>query len=573
MKKTVRILIPILLALTIILCCAWYLLVYDREFSRDILLYGARIFEKQGNHTVATWFYDRAYDQASDNDSVAVELAEQYRKSGNYTKAEYTLSKAIQDGGGATLYMALCQTYVEQDKLLDAVSLLDNVTGAVKEELDELRPKAPEATPTPGFYSQYLPVNVESENGILYVNASGEYPSVATDLYSEPVQLVLGENALYAICVGENGLVSPLSIFGYTVGGVIEEVSFADAAMEKAIRELLGISEGVTLYSNDLWNITEFEIPADAKDYSDLKHLIYLNSLTVRDGASGQLGNLSALTNLTTLDITNTSVSSDELKVIGSLYKLETLILNDCGLSSTADLAGCTAVTYLDLSNNTIRDISGLKTMTALQEVYLQRNVVTDLSALSSCTNLTKLDISYNSVTSLSPVCGHSQLNWIHAGNNKISEVSSIGQLTSLEYLYLDHNMLTNITPISTITGLCELNISNNSLTDIASLSKLNKLMYLDFSFNQVTAIPQWSKDCMLVTIDGSNNLITSIDPLSGLKALNDVLMDYNGELSSVKALENCPVLIKVNIYGTKVTDVDMLTKQSIIVNYDPTQG
>lgn len=572
MKKTVRILIPILLALTIILCCAWYLLVYDREFSRDILLYGARVFEAQGNHTVATWFYDRAYDQAGDNDSIAVELAEQYRKSGNYTKAEYTLSKAIQDGGGSSLYMALCQTYVEQDKLLDAVSLLDNVTGAVKEELDALRPQAPQATPAPGFYSQYLPVTVATESGTLYVNANGEYPSVETDLYSEPLQLVLGENALYAICVAENGLVSPLSIFGYTVGGVIEEVSFADTAMESAIRELLGVSEGVTLYTNDLWNITEFEIPADAKDYSDLKHLIYLNSLTIRDGVSGQLGSLSALTNLTTLDITNTSVSSDELKVIGTLYKLETLILNNCSLSSTADLAGCTAVNYLDLSNNTIRDISGLKAMTALQEVYLQRNVVTDLSALSGCAELMKLDISYNSVTSLSPVCGLSKLNWIHAGNNSIAEVNNIGKLTALEYLYLDHNMLTNVAPISAIAGLCELDVSNNSLTDIASLSAMNKLMYLDFSFNQVTTIPKWSKDCMLVTIDGSNNLITSIDPLSGLGALNDVLMDYNAELSSVEALQDCPVLIKVNIYGTKVTEVDMLTKQSIIVNYDPTQ-
>jgi hypothetical protein len=56
------------------------------------------------------------------------------------------------------------------------------------------------------------------------------------------------------------------------------------------------------------------------------------------------------------------------------------------------------------------------------------------------------------------------------------------------------------------------------------------------------------------------------------MPALNNVYMDYNEEIASVEALAVCPVLIQVNVYGTKVTEVKSLTDQSVIVNYTPVQ-
>ena len=115
MKRFFQIFIPIVLVLAIIACSWWYLFIYDRDFTRDVLLSGARYFEAQGNHAVATWFYNTAYAQSEDSDGVAIELAQQYIASGNYTKAEYTLTSAISDGAGADVYIALCKTFVEQD--------------------------------------------------------------------------------------------------------------------------------------------------------------------------------------------------------------------------------------------------------------------------------------------------------------------------------------------------------------------------------------------------------------------------------------------------------------------------
>ena len=573
MKKVIRVLFPIFLVVAILLCTVWYLFEYDREFTRDVLLTCARYSERQGNRTVAAAFYDLAYSHAGDDDAVAIELANQYKSSGNYTKAEYTLSNAIADGGGIELYIALCKTYVEQDKLLDAVNMLNSITlPDIKSQLDALRPKAPTVNQTPGFYSQYITVDVLAETGKLYVTTNGEFPSTQALPYSDPIQLMEGENLIYALAVADNGLVSPLATFGYIVGGVIEEVTFTDAAFETEIRKLLSLAEDDAIYTNDLWDITEFTIPADAAIYDDLKYLSYLESLFIDNGVSAELDNVSSLSSLSELSIRNCTVTDETLQKIAALPGLERLTLENCGISSIAPLSSSENLVYLDLNSNSVRNLSPLSSMKKLQELNLQRNAVTGISDLAAISTLTKLDVSYNSLKSIAPICNITGLKWLDASSNSIYEIGEMNKLTGLTYLSLAKNKITDISKVSTCTALIELDISNNELTDILALESLTNLMYFNFSYNQVEAIPVWPADCSLVTIDGTQNLLSDIDSLGGLKSLNNVYMDYNEELASVEALAECPVLIEVNVYGTKVTEVDILTNQSIIVNYNPVQ-
>lgn len=577
MKKAIRIIIPIILVLAIVVCTGWYLFIYDRAFTRDVLLYAARYFERNGNHSVAAWFYDQSYLQVGDNDSVAIELADQYKAFGNYTKAEYTLSKAIADGGGAELYIALCKTYVEQDKLLDAVNMLNRINNpTVKAQLDALRPSAPVCTPDPttsgAYYTQYITVTVSAESGTLYVNSKGEFPSVQTDLYRQGITLKDGENVIYAIAVGDNGLVSPASIFSFTVGGVIEKVQFSDAAIEAACREMLGVSNDKILYSNDLWTITDFTVPENTKSLEDLKHFAFLENLTISNGSAGQLSSISHLSNLKEISITGTSVSADDLPALGGLPNLQKLTLSGCSLSTTAGLETAKSLAYLNLSDNAIRNITPLAELKQLQELNLAKNALNDLSALSGLNALTHLDISQNNLSTLSPITSIFGLKWLDASNNTLTDLTGFQQLTALEHLGLSHNTISDISPLDSCTALQHLNISHNSLTDISGLVNLMNLADLNFANNKVATLPKWSIDCGLVNIDGSYNQLNSVEQLSGLKKLNNVFMDYNKNLSSVKSLANCPLLIQVNVYGTKVTQVSALTDQSVVVNYDPTR-
>ena len=578
MKKFFRILIPIILVLAIITCIGWYLFIYDRDFTRDMLLQGARYFDAQGNHTISGWFYDQAYEQAANNDAVAIELAEQHKADGNYTKAEYTLTRAISDGGSTELYVALCKTYADQDKLLDVVKLLDAVLAedskvdpAIKQELQALRPAAPVSTPAPGFYSQYISAEISADSGTLLVNTNGEYPSIYDTPYTEPIQLGDGENTLYALAVSEDGLASPLSVFGYTIGGVIKEVTFADSAMERAIREHLAVDESTVLYTNDLWDLTYFTVPSDAKDLSDLSNLIFVEDLAIDSAPAGQLSYLSALVNITSLQIRNTAIHTDELKLIGSLPMLQRLTLSGCGLTTVAGLESATAITYLDLSQNTIRDLTPLQSMTGLQELYLQHNAVNDLTVLSSLSTLSKLDVSFNLLTSLEPVFNCASLAFLSAGNNTVTALTGIEKMASLEVLSVPSNTLAEISPIAACPKLRELDISSNQIEDISPLSALVKLETLNFSRNSVSTLPQFPQNCAMVTIDGSHNQITSLAALKGLENLNNVYMDYNEELSSVAPLTSCNRLVMVKVYGTKVENVTDLLEMDVVVEFDPT--
>lgn len=571
MKKTVKIILPIVLAIAIVICAMWYLFVYDRVFTRDLLLTFARFSERNGSHSVAAWFYNQAYAQSADSEAVAIELAEQYKAIGNFTKAEFTLSNAIADGGGIDLYIALCKTYIEQDKVLDAVNMLDRITNeSIKDELSQLRPAMPTVTPEPGFYNQYINVTLTAESGTLYVSTTDKYPSIKKDLYSEPISMKDGENTVYAVALAENGLVSPLGIFGYTIGGVIEKMEFADSTVEASVRDLLGVGADKELFTNDLWTITNYTVPSGAANYADLKHMPFLESLTIENGTAEQLKYISAMSNLTELKISNTVVSQDELTIIGSLPKLKALTLHNCKLSGIAPLKTATALEYLDLSGNTFRSIDAISVMTALKELYLQNNAIIDLTAISSCTALKKLDVSSNALTSLVPISNLTALTWLNAGTNSISDLGEIDKLSSMTVLKLNNNKLTDTGALSGCTTLVDLDLSTNELTDITSLSTLDELMYFDFSYNQVTEIPNFDTECALVTINGSHNQISSLTALGGLAYLNHVHMDYNTEISSVKDLANCRRLVEVNVYETKVTDVTPLTNQSIIVNYKP---
>lgn len=571
MKKALKVIIPLLLAVAVICSMAWYFLVYDRDFTRDMLLWSARTLEQEGKHELAAWVYHITYKQASFEDDIAIELANQYKTIGNYTKAEYTISEAIASKPTVDLYIALSNLYVQQDKLLDAVALLDNLTNPeIKATLEAMRPKAPELTPEPGFYSQYVTVEAKAEDATLFVNTNGEYPTTEKDLYNAPITLPQGETVIYALAVNDTGLVSPLTVSGYTIGGVIEKVNFSDEAMENAMREAIGADSDDVIFTNALWEVKSFTVPVEAKSYVDLSFLPYLESLHIPEAASGELVNVKSLSRLTELRVEKGTLSDEELAAIGQLTGLKRLSLSGCGISSISALNHMNQLVYLDISNNTIRNLKVIEGMQDLEELYLSKNVVTDLASISTLPKLRILDVSYNSLTYLDPVHAITSLTNFNFSHNAVSDIQALTSLVALIELDASYNTLTDVSAISACSKLEVLNISNNTVTDISALSVLENINHFDFSYNQVKKLPSFSKSSPLVYIDGSYNQIEDLKALSSLKNLNVVLMDYNEKLASLEPLDSCPRLVKVNAYGTKVAEVRFLTDKSIIVNYNP---
>lgn len=571
MKNVFKKIIPFLLTLLILASIAWYGFVYDRNFTRDMLLTQARYHSTTNHPKLASWFYDTAYELSDQDESVAIELANQFKSAGNFTKAEYTLSNAIADGGDAQLYIALCKTYVEQDKLLDAVNMLDNIADPqIKAQLEAMRPAAPTATPEQGFYSEYISVALSADSGTLYHTTDGEYPSVGDEPYKEPFTLSGGETLIRAVSVAENGLVSPLSTFGFTVGGVIEEVSFSDAAIEASVREILGVDADKVLFTNELWNITSFTVPEGSMNLQDLTMMPYLKSLIINGQTFDTVSFLAYLRQMEELVLTDCRFSSEDLELIASLPALKKLTLSSCGLSTVAGLENAQMLTDLNLSNNTIRNLEPLSTLMNLQTLDLSHNALTSLNALTQLANLETLDVSYNVLTSIDPIGTCRKLTQLDASHNRITSLGTVDNLPTLSKLNLSSNTLSDVAILGNCASLTDLDISKNSIADIGTFANLNALEILNFAHNQVVSLPEWSDESVLRSVDGSYNQITTVSSMKVLQKLTHVFLDYNA-LTSVDALAKCYNLVQVNVYGNEIENVDALKEHDIIINWDPT--
>lgn len=571
MKKAAKLLVPILLGLLILSSIVWYLFIYDRDFTRDTLLNQARYQDLNGNSRLSSWFYDAAYNFSGHDENVAIELANQYKHDGNYTKAELTLTEAIHNAPTPELYTALSRAYVEQDKLLDAVQLLNNIPHAqIKAQLEVQRPVAPIPDLSAGYYSEYIHVNLDSRAKYIFYSMDGSYPSINGLLHQNGITLPSGETVITAIAVGEDGLVSPVAVLNYTVTGVIEEVTFQDAAVESAIRSLISAGSNELILTNQLWDITEFTVPETAKSLADLAYLPNLTKLEANGLEIADLSFLSSLLKLETLNLSGSSFPVEGMPIIAALPALKTLSLADCNLSTIDYLENAAALTELDLSNNTIRNLDVLKTVPALKKLYLQHNAVNTLDAVSALENLEVLNVSFNAVTSLEPLESCCNLKELSADHNSLNTLDGLDDLALLELLSVDYNSITDISDLTDNGALKNLSIASNGITDISSLNKLQNLEILDFSGNQVTELPDWSDNCPLQTIDGSYNALTSIDSLKKLQSLTHVYMDYN-LITNIDELENCFCLVQVNVFGNAIPDVSKLRERDIIVNYDPT--
>lgn len=571
MKKLVKILISLLLVFSIIASLGWYLFEYDPDFTRDFLLKQARNFESKGRNSIAVWLYDLAYRQADQDDSVAIELAEYYKSIGNYTKAEYTLAKAIKDGGGIDLYVALCKTFVEQDKLRDAVLMLDQVSSPeIKAQLDNMRPQAPAASHASGSYSQYITVDLTSENATVYAATDLDFPSTGTDLFSSAKGLPRGVTTFYAVAVGENGLVSPMAQYQYTIDGVVEEVNFADSALELALREQLQLDITTPIYSDMLWEVTTLQVPSAAASCADLVWLPNLTELTITGASFSNLQVIEQMTKLNTLVIQDTVLSSDDLTYIAQLPNLQSLTLSGCYLSSIANLADATNLVYLDLSRNSIRDISCLSAFTQLEYLNLSQNAVISLEPIAQLTLLQTLDVSYNSLVNTAPVGNLVNLTKLDISGNDLHNFMVIGveNLTELTWFGAAYNNLIHVDFLVNSPKLKTLLLSNNTLLNLDVLVAHTQLEYLDFSYNDVEKLPAFQADCALSIINGGHNALTSLNELAVLQRLEYVYMDYNKSLKTIDALVSCSKLRQINVYGTGVHSAKKLTDKGILVNY-----
>ena len=241
-------------------------------------------------------------------------------------------------------------------------------------------------------------------------------------------------------------------------------------------------------------------------------------------------------------------------------------------IESLMGIQNLTSLTFLDLHDGSITDVSPLSGLTNLKDLFLYNNSISDISALSGLTSLTELALGRNSITDIGALSGLTNLDTLFLQDNSITDISPLSGLTGLTKLALSGNSFTDISPISGLTSLTILGLHRNSITDVSLLSGLTSLETLVLQDNSITDISPLSALTSLTVLYLHDNAITDISALSGLTNLSFLWLDNNPDLSNIQPLLNNPGLgagDRVRLESTNVscTDVAALRGQGVSVD------
>lgn len=194
------------------------------------------------------------------------------------------------------------------------------------------------------------------------------------------------------------------------------------------------------------------------------------------------------------------------------------------GQMLTTDAIG---VTYLDISNKSINDLTGIEAFSSLATLFCYENQITNLD-VSHNSNLTQL-ICYNNLLTSLEITNNGDLELLRCSNNQLTniDVSNNPQLISL---WINDNSLTNIN-VSTNTLLEVLYCRDNNLTSI-DLTNNPLLRAFTCSNNLVTALDV-TLNTALESLYCENNQITQLD-LSTLVNL----INFNGSTNLFSILD-----------------------------------
>ena len=248
--------------------------------------------------------------------------------------------------------------------------------------------------------------------------------------------------------------------------------------------------------------------------------------------------------NTASLSLMDMGLTDGDMEQIVKLYALTSLNLSGNSLTDISALSTLGGLSALDLSDNNISDISALAGLKGLRALYLDRNPVGDFSALYALENLTTLsikgvEISEEQLKALStalPSCA------IHSDNDP----DSAADIT-----------LGGVTFKSDVT---ELNLSNLGITDISALSVCRNLERLDLTGNQISDLTPLMDIPGLKKLYIKDNLITDLRPLMALTTLQCINAEGNG-ISSTVPLGSLTGLTELYLAGNPLSDCSALAK------------
>jgi internalin A len=188
----------------------------------------------------------------------------------------------------------------------------------------------------------------------------------------------------------------------------------------------------------------------------------------------------------------------------------------ECGgnkeIEDLRGLSRLTNVKTIDCSNTNIKSLDGIQTLTGLIMLDCSNNDnINSLKPITGLVNLESLNCGNTMVKSLAPLTFLKKLRRLDAHYCTVNNLGQIGDLKSLTYLDLSENhSLFSLAGIEKLTQLVELNCSNTNISDLKPLENMKVLESLNISNSRVTTLRPLQFVRSLIEIDCSATKISA---------------------------------------------------------------
>ena len=175
------------------------------------------------------------------------------------------------------------------------------------------------------------------------------------------------------------------------------------------------------------------------------------------------------------------------------LLSLTNLDASSRNISSLDGLEAARNLVSLNLLRNQLTSVIVPASMTNLNSLFIQKNILTNLVLSPALFHLAQLDVSENGLTSFSLPAGLTNLSGLFLRGNQLTNVTLPADLIHLESLDLGGNPLTNLTLPSGLTNLSALDLTGDQLTSLTlppDMTQLTSLLSpLSFDGNSLTTL------------------------------------------------------------------------------------
>lgn len=224
-------------------------------------------------------------------------------------------------------------------------------------------------------------------------------------------------------------------------------------------------------------NVLPSPLPTAAPDNTPIKtqqpdeKMVQFRSCWIEDAVKGVLNKE-----------LNDMVTVNELSLICSL---SVGIEDETDIS---DLAMLTNLETLHIRGEYLEDISPLKGLVKLTELYLDWcPEISDLSPLKELVNMEKLSFYHGSIEDLMPLANMVLLKELNLGKASVSDLSGLSNLKELRVLNLYDTFVEDISELKDNINLEELHLNKTYVTDVLVLKNLIKLKELAINDTEVS--------------------------------------------------------------------------------------